>query len=150
MITRRFPRMVALVPGVGGGSAAVIAGYVRLQHAIRKNELVIGRIVGNWLWLLGLQLIVILLEHDGVVDIGRFLALALGLGFFEEFEGALEQAGDALFVEGEVGERLDVHFKRTSGGAGGDSAIVRGLDVVVFALDGVEGEQALFVGGDAV
>ena len=141
--------------GEEGGVVTIVAGDEGLQHAIRKNELAIGRIVrswiiGNWLWLLGLQLVVVLFEQNGPLEIGLLASFALGLGLLEEFEGAFELAGDALLVEGEIGQRFDVHFKGPGGGTGGDGAIVSGFDVVLLALDGVEGEQGLLVGGDAV
>ena len=61
----------------------------------------------------------------------------------------MEVARDALSVEGEGGEHLDVHFEGTRGGTGGDGAVVGAVDTV-FTLDGIEGEQALLVSGDAV
>ena len=74
------------------------------NHAIRKNEPVIGRIVENRLPLCGLQLVVVFLEGNGVGEIAGLLAVTGSLRFHQELEGAFILAGSAEVGIGLIGE----------------------------------------------
>src|SRR5271165_4043466 len=62
---------------------------------------------------------------------------------------AFASARDALLVEAEVAERLEVLLESERGGAGGSGAIVWRVDLI-FEIDGAEGEQGLLHSAEAV
>ena len=74
---------------------------------------------------------------------------ALGLHFAELFEGLQEAAGEALFVDGEVFERVGGVAQGFGEGEGGVGFGVAGLpEIAVF--DVADGEEVVLSGGDAV
>lgn len=75
--------------------------------------------VRKWLRLSGLALVVEGLEACGLRKVLLFRLRALGLGLFDQFERALEVAGQTLIIDGQIGEFLGVLLKcerRSTGG----------------------------------
>jgi hypothetical protein len=82
----------------------------------------------------------------GVVHLARFVFAALGLDLAELLEGAVEQAGEALLVNADVGEGVALVVESLSEGQGGGGAGFIGADGVELVLGG-EGKERGLDGG---
>ena len=78
-----------------------------------------------------------------------FEGAALGLHFAELFEGLQEAAGEALFVDGQVFERIGGAAEGFGKGEGGVGFGVAGIPEVAL-FDVADGEEIVLGGGDAV
>jgi hypothetical protein len=88
----------AVTLGMEGSQIAVLAGDEGLDFFIRKNEAILGGMVGFFIFSMHLD------EVGGLVEFVSFLSEADGLKLAEQGEGAFELAGEALAVDAEIGQ----------------------------------------------
>src|ERR1700730_8825140 len=113
-----------------GLQPAFFAAHIGLDFGIRKNEAILGGLVGKVFILVHFQ------DSGGPAELELFGFAALGLNLAEQNEGAFELAREALAVNADIGERAVVF------------AVGQGHSQGVLGL-GMVGADAVFHFGDA-
>jgi hypothetical protein len=99
--------------GIEGSVVAVLAGDEGLDFRIRKNEAILGGMVGFFILSMHLD------EVGGLLQLISFPGEADGLEVAKEGEGAFELAGEALTVEAEIGQGAGLGIERGGDGESG-------------------------------
>jgi hypothetical protein len=85
----------------------------------------------------------------GVVHLTPFVFTALGLDLAELLESAVEQTGEALLINTDVGEGVALAVESLSEGQGSGGSRLIGVDGVEMVLGG-EGKEGGFSGRNAI
>jgi hypothetical protein len=99
--------------GVEGSQVKVLAGDEGFDFFIRKNEAILGGMVGFFILSMHLD------EVGGLLQLISFPGEADGLEVAKEGEGAFELAGEALTVEAEIGQGAGLGIERGGDGESG-------------------------------
>jgi len=129
--------------GIESSLVAVVAEDECLDFFIRKNEAILGGMVG--FFILSMQSD----EVGGLVELVRFLGEAVGLELAEQSEGFFELAGEALAVEAEICEGAGVGIERSGDGESGTdllSDIFEGSGLA----DDAQGQEIVFESAHAI
>jgi len=119
---------------------AIATPYVCLDFFGRKNKPILGGIVGDIAVFMHLE------NLGGVDHLTPFVFAALGLDLTELLERTVEQAGEALLVNADVGECATLVVKGLSQGEGSRGSRFIGADGVELVLGG-EGKERGLDGG---